>query len=69
MKIALVVAMLRRWLPAYPVAVAVLAVFVAYEIYRAVHTGSVLLAFLAALDVAVIVLVIREYRLLRRREC
>jgi uncharacterized membrane protein len=66
-KIALVVALLRHWLPAYPVAVAVLAAFVAYEIYRAVHTGSVLLPFLAALDVVVIVLIIREYRLLRRR--
>jgi uncharacterized membrane protein len=66
-KIALVVALLRHWLPAYPVAVAVLAAFVAYEIYRAVRTGSVLLPFLAALDVVVIVLIIREYRLLRRR--
>jgi uncharacterized membrane protein len=68
-KIALVVALLRHWLPAYPVAVAVLGAFVAYEIYRAVRTGSVLLPFLAALDVVVIVLTIREYRLLRRRAC
>ncbi|GAA1295103.1 hypothetical protein GCM10009609_75730 [Pseudonocardia aurantiaca] len=67
-KIALVVALVRRWQPAYPVAVAVLTAFVAYEIDRAVRTGSVLLPFLAALDVVVIVLIIREYRLLRR-EC
>jgi uncharacterized membrane protein len=65
-KLALVAALLRRWLPAYPVAVVVLAVFVAYEVYRAVHTGSVVLPFLAALDVLVIVLVVREYRVLRR---
>lgn len=65
-KLALVVALLRHWLPAYPVAVVVLTVFVVYEIYRAVHTGSVVLPFLAALDVLVIVLVIREYRALRR---
>jgi uncharacterized membrane protein len=65
-KLALVAALLRHWLPAYPVAVVVLAAFVAYEVYRAVHTGSVLLPFLAALDVLVIVLVIREYRVLRR---
>jgi uncharacterized membrane protein len=65
-KLALVAALLRRWMPAYPVAAVVLTVFVAYELYRAVHTGSVLLPFLAALDVLVIVLVIREYRVLRR---
>jgi uncharacterized membrane protein len=64
-KLALVIALLRRWLPAYPVSAVVLGVFVAYEVYRAVRTGSVLLPFLAALDVAVIVLILREYRLLR----
>ena len=65
-KLALVVALLRHVLPAYPVAMVVLAVFVGYEIYRAVHTGSIVLPFLAVLDVAVIVLVAREYRTLRR---
>jgi uncharacterized membrane protein len=65
-KLLLVVALLRRWTPAYPVAVVVLAVFVVYEIYRAVHTGSIVLPFLAALDVAIIVLVVREYLALRR---
>jgi uncharacterized membrane protein len=54
--------MLRRIRPAYPVAVVVLGAFVVYEIYRATQTGSVLLPFLAALDVAIIVLIIREYR-------
>lgn len=63
-KLALVVAMLRRIRPAYPVAVVVLGAFVIYEIYRATQTGSVLLPFLAALDVAIIVLIIREYRTL-----
>jgi uncharacterized membrane protein len=65
-KLALVVALLRKWLPAYPVAVLVLGAFVVYEILRAVHTGSIVLPFLAALDVAIIVLVIREYVTLRR---
>lgn len=41
-----------------------LGLFVLYEIYRVTQTGSVLLPFLAALDVAIIVLVIREYRAL-----
>jgi uncharacterized membrane protein len=65
-KLALVVALLRKWLPAYPVAVVVLLVFVVYEIIRAVHTHSVVLPFLAVLDLAITVLVIREYRVLRR---
>jgi uncharacterized membrane protein len=65
LKLALVVALLREWRAAYPVAIAVLGIFVGYEVYRAVRTGSLLLPFLAAFDVAVIVLVWREYRALR----
>jgi uncharacterized membrane protein len=65
-KLALVLALLRRWVPAYPVAVVVLGVFVVYEVYRATRTGSILLPALAALDVAIIAVVVREYRLLRR---
>jgi uncharacterized membrane protein len=64
-KLALVVALLREWRAAYPVAVVVLGIFVLYEVYRATQTGSLLLPFLAAFDVAVIVLVWREYRALR----
>ena len=64
-KLALVWALLRRWRPAYPVAAVMLGVFVGYELLRAVRTGSLVLPFLAALDVLVIVLVLREYRLLR----
>jgi len=67
-KLALVVALLRRWRPAYPAAVLVLGVFVLYELYRATRTGSVLLPFLALLDLAIIVLIVREYRLLRREQ-
>ena len=63
-KLALVWALLRKWRPAYPVAAVVLGVFVGYELLRAVHTGSVVLPFLAALDVVIIVLILREYRLL-----
>ncbi|MFC5995143.1 DUF2127 domain-containing protein [Pseudonocardia hispaniensis] len=67
-KLALVAALLRRWLPAYPIAVVVLGAFVGYEIFRATQTGSVVLPFLAAIDVAIIVVIIREYLLLRARE-
>jgi len=65
--VALVTALLRKWLPAYPLAVVILGAFVIYEVYRATHTGSVLLPFLAVLDIAIIVVIVREYRLLRRR--
>ncbi len=65
-KLALVAALLRRWLPAYPIAVVVLGAFVVYELYRATRTGSVLLPLLALLDIAIIVVIVREYRLLRR---
>ena len=63
-KLALVWALLRKWRRAYPVAAAVLAVFVGYELIRALHTGSVVLPFLAALDIVIIVMILREYRLL-----
>jgi uncharacterized membrane protein len=66
-KLALVVALLKRWRPAYPAAIVVLGSFVAYEIVRAVSTGSVVLPFLAAFDLAILVLVWREYKLLTRR--
>jgi uncharacterized membrane protein len=66
LKLLLVIALMRRWMRAYPVAIVVLGVFVVYEIYRAVHTGSIVLPFLAALDIAIIVLVVREYRERRR---
>jgi len=65
-KLALVVALLRKWVPAYPVAIAVLGAFVVYEVYRATRTGSLLLPVLAVLDIAIIVVVVREYRLLRQ---
>ncbi|WP_433287981.1 DUF2127 domain-containing protein [Pseudonocardia sp. CA-142604] len=65
-KLGLVVALLRRWMPAYPVAAVVLSVFVAYELYRAVRTGSVVLPLLAAVDILIIIMVVREYMLLRR---
>jgi uncharacterized membrane protein len=68
LKVALVIALLRHWLPAYPVAIVVLGLFVVYELYRATQTGSVLLPVLAVVDIAVIVLVVREYRALRRQQ-
>lgn len=66
-KLALVGALLRKWLPAYPVAIGVLGVFVVYELYRATRTGSILLPVLAVVDIVIIVVIVREYWLLRRQ--
>jgi uncharacterized membrane protein len=61
-----VFALLKKVMPMYPVAAVVLAGFVVYELWRAVHTHSIALPFFAALDIVIIVLVMREYRQLRR---
>jgi uncharacterized membrane protein len=65
-KLALVWALLKRILWAFPVGVVVLGAFVVYEVWRAVHTHSITLPIFAALDVLIIVLVIREFIKLRR---
>lgn len=66
-KLILVWALLRHILPAFPVAIVVLSGFVIYEVWRAVETHSIALPIFAAIDVAIIVMVVREYRQLRRR--
>ena len=63
-KIALVWALLKRVLVAYPVAVLVFAAFIAYQLYRYTLTGGLALLALTALDVVVIALVYMEYRAL-----
>lgn len=65
-KLGLVIALARKVLPMYPVAAVVLAAFVVYEIVRAIHTHSIALPFFAALDVIIIILVMREFVQLRR---
>jgi uncharacterized membrane protein len=66
-KLGLVVALLREVPAAYPVAVGVLGVFCASEAYLAVDRGSGSMGVAAALDLALVVLVLREYRRLRSR--
>jgi uncharacterized membrane protein len=65
-KLGLVAALLRKIMPLYPVAAVVLGAFVVYEVYRAVNTHSIALPIFAAIDVVIIILVIREYQQLRR---
>jgi uncharacterized membrane protein len=65
-KLGLVWALARKIVRAYPIAAVILAAFVVYEVWRAIHTHSIALPFFAALDVIIIVLVLREYRQLKR---
>jgi uncharacterized membrane protein len=65
-KLVLVWALLKKVLWMFPVAVVVLAGFVVYEVWRAVHTHSIALPIFAAIDVVIIVLILREFRKLRR---
>lgn len=65
-KLALVAALLMRWLRAYPLAIAVFAIFIAYQAYRYTLTAAPSLIFLTAVDLVVIALTWHEYRYLRR---
>jgi uncharacterized membrane protein len=65
-KLALVWALVKKIMPAFPIAVVVLLAFVGYEVWRAVVEHSIALPVFAAIDLIITVLVIREYLNLRR---
>lgn len=61
-KIAMVAALLRNRLWAYPVAIAVFSGFIAYQLYRFTLTGGLGLVFLSLFDLFLIALIWLEYR-------
>ncbi len=65
-KAALVIELLRNKLWAYPASLAVLALFIIYQLYRFAGTQSVGLIVLTMFDLIVMVLIWHEYRLIRR---
>ncbi len=65
-KIALVVALWKRQLWAYPAAMVIFGLFLLYQGYRFAHTHSVWMLTLSVLDVLVIVLTWLEYQRLHR---
>lgn len=65
-KLVLVVALLRKAVRWYPAAITALGLFVLFELVRGAQTHSLLLPVLTALDIAIIVVVIKEYREIRR---
>ena len=62
LKIFLAVTLLRERLWAFPTALSVLAIFVAYQLHRFARTHSMVLLALTILDIVVMVLIWREYR-------
>lgn len=62
-KIVLVAGLLRRQMWSYPASLWVLGAFVVYQGYRYTQTHSIWLVLLTALDIVVLLLVWREYRL------
>jgi uncharacterized membrane protein len=63
-KIILVYCLLKKITRAYPAAVAVLGVFLIYQVYVFILSPTIGMAFLCLLDAAIIGLVWREYRVL-----
>ena len=65
-KIALVISLLKNKLWAYPLSLAVLGLFVVYQTYRFTITHAIGLLFLTIFDLAVIWLIAKEYRIVRK---
>ena len=65
-KLALVAGLLRRKLWAYPASLAVMALFIAYQLYRCTFTHSAGLIVLTVFDLVVMALIWHEYGRLRR---
>jgi len=66
-KILLVVALLRNKLWAYPAAMIVFSLFIAYQLYRFTFTHGMGLLVLSGFDVFLIGLIWLEYKALKRR--
>ena len=65
-KIFLVIGLLNNRLWSYPASLAVMSLFIFYQLYRFFYTRSLGLIVLTVFDLIVMVLIWHEYRLLRR---
>jgi uncharacterized membrane protein len=65
-KLALVAGLLKGKLWSYPASLAVLGLFIAYQLYRFSYTHGIGLIALTVFDVAVMALIWHEYSLVRR---
>ena len=66
-KVGLVAGLLRGKLWAYPAALAILGLFLCYQIYRFAHTHSPGLGMVSLLDLVILVLIWRDYQFLKAR--
>jgi uncharacterized membrane protein len=65
-KIFLVIGLLKNKLWSYPASLAVMSLFIVYQLYRFFYTRSLGLIVLTVFDLIVMILIWHEYRLLRR---
>lgn len=66
-KLVLMLALLRNLKWAFPASLAVMSLFVAYQVYRMTFAVSIGLVLLTLFDLVVIALIWREYRMIRGR--
>lgn len=64
-KLVVIWLLLTKKLWAYPFAVVVFALFIAYEMYGYMHSLSVLMLMMVSLDIAIVVMIILEYNHLK----
>jgi uncharacterized membrane protein len=65
-KAVIVFGLLREKIWAYPAAITVFSLFIAYQLYRYSYTHEIALIALSIFDLFVIYLTVHEYRLLRK---
>jgi len=64
-KLVVIWLLLTKKLWAYPFAVGVFALFIAYEMYSYMHSLSVLMLMMVIIDIAIVVMIILEYNHLK----
>jgi uncharacterized membrane protein len=67
-KCVLIFALLKNAFWAYPWSLAVMGLFVLYQIYEYIRTGSLLLVAITLFDLVVIYFIWREWRIVRRHQ-
>jgi uncharacterized membrane protein len=58
--------LLRGKMWAFPAAIVFLSIFIGYQVYRIVHHSSLGLLVLTAIDLGILLLIWREYRIVKR---
>lgn len=66
--IVLSISLLKKKLWAFPVSIVIIILFVLYECYRLSHTHSYILAGVILIDIALVVLIAKEYKNLQRNK-